>query len=157
MLQLLLQDFFLFQRKLSLIAKDFLLSLFLLVCLFLVVDLPALIHVLFLLVHAILSHPLLLLNCQEQFVSVQLLYILARLQMVLGPLLILHLSFILLPLDVFLANDELLVELFGLVLKHVEFLLDLCLFDLLGSARHLFHPAVRVFSHLHFTVQVSLV
>lgn len=72
--------------------------------------------------------------------------------MVLGPLLVLHLSFILLPLDVFLANDELLVELFGLVLKHVEFLLDLCLFDLLGPACHLFHPAVRVFSHLHLTV-----
>ena len=77
--------------------------------------------------------------------------------MVLQSPLISELCLVLLPVDVLLSHDELLMELLDLLFELMMPLLLLLLLELLGAASHSVHPAVRVLRHLNFLIKSLLV
>ena len=77
--------------------------------------------------------------------------------MVLQPLFIGELCLVLLPVDVLLSHDQLLMELLGLKCELLVSLLHFLLLKLLGATSHGVHPAVRVLRHFDFLIKCLLV
>ena len=100
---------------------------------------------------------LLTLDRLQQLVSVQLLNVLRSLQVVLEALLVGNLGLVLLPVDVLLADDELLVVLLHSLLELLVLPLHLLFLVLFGSLRHAVHVFVRLLGCVHFLAQVTLV
>ena len=70
----------------------------------------------------------------------------------LAPLFILHRCLVLLPVQILLPDDELLVELFHLLIELIELLFQSLLFMIFGALSHLIHLIVRIFRHLYLLI-----
>ena len=154
---LLSYDSFLFELNFPQVPLHLLLALQLLVVLLLVVEFPALLLLLLLRFDPLDRLVLLHLDLPEQLVPVKLLQFRADVHVVLAALLVLLLGFVLLPVEVLLPQNQLLMELFHLLVELVIFLFQRLFFVLLGALRYGLHLAVRVFGHFHFLAEVLLV
>ena len=86
-----LRDDFLFLKlHFTQVSLDFLVSFKFLIRLFLIVDLPGLLHVLFLLMNAFFCHHLLLLHVGQELILIELFDLIFHLQMMVEPLLVCH-------------------------------------------------------------------
>ena len=75
----------------------------------------------------------------------------------LQPPLIGELCLVLLPVDVLLSHNELLMEFLDLLCVLLVSLLHFLLLKLLGATSHGVHPAIRVLRHLNFLIKCLLV
>ena len=75
----------------------------------------------------------------------------------LQPLFIGELCLVLLPVDVLLSHNKLLMELLGLLCELLVPLLHFLILKLLGTTSHGVHPAVRVLRHFDFLIKCLLV
>ena len=70
----------------------------------------------------------------------------------LAPLFILHRCLVLLPVQVLLPDDELLVELLHLLVELIVLLFQSLLFNFSGALSHGAHLTVRIFRHLYLLI-----
>lgn len=131
-----LDHFQLLKLELPDIALDFLLPLSPLVRLLLIVDLPCLLHIVFLFINSCLCLRLFLLDRLEELVSIQLLDTLGRLQVVIEALIVRCLGLVLLPVEDLLPHHELLVVLLDLLIERLILRLHLLLENFLRLVSH---------------------
>ena len=126
-------NFLLLKLKFTQVSLDFLLSFKFLIRLFLIVDLPGLLHVFLLLLNAFFCHHLLLLHVLEELILIELLDLIFHLQMMVEPLLVCHFCLPLLNIEYLLTIEQFLMKLLDSITELIMPLLYLLLLLLLGT------------------------
>ena len=137
--KLLFNHLFLFQLKLTQVPLNLFLTFMLLCSLLLVEDGPSFLRLKFILVNAVCSCLLLLLDITQQLVTIQLLNAFRSFQVVLKSVSICHFSVILLPIEILLPDHEFFVELFDRLLEFFILFLHLLLLDFLCTMGYAVH------------------